>query len=246
MKAFLASTLGCHDTVDGEKVPAALWNPNGFADLLRAALPDKVRCVLIASDPETHKINDFYTAIDSEGLRMGGINITACTMVDSRNEGDIAPLLAECDLLILCGGHVPTQNEFFRRLNLKERLAGFDGVIVGGSAGSMNACELVYAQPELEGEALDESFPRWIDGLGIARLSLVPHWQEVREETLDGLRIFEDISLPDSCDHPFYALVDGSFILCEDGHADLYGEAYYLTAGSIRQVTREGEVLRIY
>lgn len=246
MKVFLNSTMGGHETVDDVKYPAPLWNLNGFADLLRASLPGEVRCVMVASDPEAHKINDFYTALDSEALRLSGINVTACTMCDGRNAQDIGALLDGCGLLILSGGHVPTQHRFFEELKLKERLNNFDGVIVGISAGSMNACALVYAQPELEGEAIDPDFPRWLEGLGLAELSLVPHWQEVREFTLDGLRVFEDISLPDSCDHPFYALVDGSFILCEDGHADLYGEAYYLANGAIRQVTKEGEVLRLY
>ena len=110
----------------------------------------------------------------------------------------------------------------------------------------MNCADTVYAGPELEGEALDVSFSRWLEGLGLLQVSMVPHWQDVREESLDGLRLLEDISLPDSCMHPFYALEDGAFILCEGGHARLYGRAYYLSGGEISPVCDHGETLQLY
>ena len=246
MKAFLTSTLGGHETVGDTKYPAAIWNPNGLKERLVEALPEKVRCLIIASDPGAHEINDFYMSLDSEGLRLSGINLESCRLCDSRNAGDIGALLSDCDLVILSGGHVPTEHEFFRRIGLKERLEAYTGVVVGISAGSMNSCELIYCQPELPGEASDPDFLRWREGMGIVKLSLLPHWQEISLLTLDGFRVFEDISLPDSREHPFYALCDGSYILCEDGHADIFGEAYLLSDGEIHQVCSVGEKRRVY
>ncbi len=58
------------------------------------------------------------------------------------------------DVILLGGGHVPTQNAFMERIGLKERLRKYEGLIIGWSAGSMNCAEIVYAAPKLEGEAI--------------------------------------------------------------------------------------------
>ncbi len=245
MKLFLTSTLEAHEYLGEVKVPAPIRNPNGLDRLLRASLPRKVRVLSIASDPEAYEINDFYLALNREGLRLSGIPVTEMTLLDGRNEGELQRLLHESELVILSGGHVPTQNAFFGRIGLKEAMEDYPGVVVGISAGSMNAAGLVYAQPELEGEALDPAFPRWISGLGLSTVTLVPHWQEIREMSLDGLRILEDISLKDSRVHPFYAIPDGSFFLVEDGKTTLFGEGWLLENGTIREICRVGETLAI-
>ncbi len=245
MKLFLTSTLGAHESLEEGKIPAAIQNPNGLDRLLRESLPEKVRLLILSSDPDNHAQNDFYAALDAEGLRLSGVNVVASALCDGRNPEALQELLTQSDMVILSGGHVPTENAFFARIGLKEALRSYDGVVVGISAGSMNASKLVYAQPELDGEALDPAYQRWIPGLGLTELRLVPHWQEVREMTLDGLRILEDISLPDSRVHPFYAIPDGSFFLCEDGGAVLYGEGWLLENGAERRILREGERLRV-
>ena len=43
----------------------------------------------------------------------------------------------------------------------------YKGIVVAWSAGSMNCADVVYAGPELEGEAIDPLYERWISGLGI-------------------------------------------------------------------------------
>ena len=47
------------------------------------------------------------------------------------------------DLIILAGGHVPTQNRYFQEINLKSLLKNYQGVILGISAGTMNSAETV-------------------------------------------------------------------------------------------------------
>ena len=69
-------------------------------------------------------------------------------------------------LLILGGGHVPTQNRFFQKIGLRERMKAFAGLVIGISAGSMNSAEIVYAHPELEGEAIDLAYPEMSLSLG--------------------------------------------------------------------------------
>ena len=107
----------------------------------------------------------------------------------------------------------------------------------------MNSAEVVYAQPELEGEAVDPSYERFLDGLGLTECMILPHYQDLRDQTLDGLRIFEDITYPDSLGRQFYALPDGSYLYGENGVERICGEAWLIQDGVCRKVCEEeGEI----
>lgn len=110
------------------------------------------------------------------------------------------------------------------------------GLIIAFSAGSMNCADIVYAQPELEGEATNPEYKRYLDGLHLTEINILPHFQAINELTIDGLRALEDISLPDSNIRPFYGLVDGSYIIIEINSATLYGEAYWICKGTITKI----------
>lgn len=80
------------------------------------------------------------------------------------------------DVILLGGGHVPTQNAFMERIGLKERLRKYEGLIIGWSAGSMNCAEIVYAAPKSEGEAIDPNYQRRISGLGLTKVNILLHF----------------------------------------------------------------------
>lgn len=42
----------------------------------------------------------------------------------------------------------------------------------------MNRAREVYAQPELEGESVDTEYQRFLDGLGLTELMILPHYME--------------------------------------------------------------------
>ena len=207
-------------------------NPaNGFVDELRRRLPAPCRALFVCSDPENAEKMDFYAAALRTSFQNAGLPFDRLLSLDGRNEARAAALVREADLLILSGGHVPTQNRFFQRIGLKTLLRGFDGVLIGISAGSMNSAETVYAQPELPGEALDPEYRRFLPGLGLTGKMILPHYQEIRDDVLDGLRVMEDIAYPDSMGRRFYLLPDGSYILIADGKEEIRGEAYLLADG---------------
>ena len=108
----------------------------------------------------------------------------------------------------------------------------------------MNSAETVYVQPELPGETRPEH-PRFLPGLGITKAQVLPHYQRTKTDILDGLRLFEDVTYPDSLGQRFLALVDGSYLLCRDGHTQLRGEAYEVADGALRQISREGDKLSL-
>lgn len=97
----------------------------------------------------------------------------------------------------------------------------------------MNCAEEVYAQPELDGESLDHNYVRFIPGLGLTKTKLFPHYQDTKDSYLDGKRLFEDITYPDSMGHTFIAIPDGSYLYSEDGKEELMGEHFVISDGGI-------------
>ena len=221
-------------------------NPaNGFVDELKKALPGPCRALFIASDPDNPEHTyRFYNDMPDSFAEIG-IPFTQADVLIRENQDRCAELVSHADLIILCGGHVPTQNAFFHDIALRERLQGWDGVIVGVSAGSMNAAETVYAQPEEPGEAIDPDYQKFLPGLGLTKCMTIPHYNQDKDWTLDGMRLYEDITYADSHGHQFCVLVDGSYLLGRDGHEELRGEAYLIEDGAIRQISREGEIIQL-
>ena len=210
---------------------------------VRGRFPPECRALFVCSDPDNRETTDYYAGLLKKRFEDAGFEFQSFRTLDGRNEAQAAELINGSDLLILAGGHVPTQNRFFQKIGLRVLLAGFPGVVIGISAGSMNSAETVYAQPELEGEAVDPGYQRFLPGLGLTKTMLLPHYQEVRDDVLDGLRVFEDITYPDSMGKTFYAIPDGSWLLVEAGREELRGEAYRIRDGAIAQVSADGEAL---
>lgn len=215
----------------------AILNPdNGFVERMRAALPEHPRCLFICSHPDSAYLTDKYAGDMDEAFAGAGMPFANLTVLDSRNDERAAELIAQSDLIILAGGHVPTQNEYFNRIGLQNLLEGYQGVVMGVSAGSMNAAKNVYAQPEMEGESINPDYQRWLSGLGLTDTNILPHYQMIKDWELDGKRLFEDITYADSHGHAFYALVDGSYVYIANGKEELLGESYCIADGRIERI----------
>ena len=74
---------------------------------------------------------------------------------------------------------------------------------------------------------------------------ILPHYQMIKDDLLDGLRVMEDIAYPDSQGNQFYVLVDGSYIYIENGKEEIFGEAYLLTDGKPSQISTLGKSFAI-
>ena len=218
---------------------------NGFADEVRKHFPDPCRALYICSDPDGWEKTDFYASVTREMLEDTGFAFEQFRTLDGRNETLAAELLCGSNLLILSGGHVPTQNRFFHRIGLRGLMEGYDGVIIGISAGSMNSADEVYSHPEEPGEATDPAYQRFLTGLNLTKTNLLPHYQENKDDILDGMRIYEEIACPDSMGRTFYAIPDGSYLFISSSREELRGEAYMIRDGVILQVSSCGEVLPV-
>ena len=209
----------------------------GLPDLLKERWRKDAGVLIISAFP-----SDIPACVEmregmEKAMREEGLSLSRVDIWDDRTRDYSREVLQSYDVIYLGGGHVPTENAYFRRIGLKEMIEGFDGIIIGISAGTMNAASLVYAQPELPGESLDPAYQRFLPGLGLTDLQILPHYQMVRKMELDGRRIIQDITREDSYGHNFLALPDGSFVLSENGKERLYGEGYRIRDGEIHPVT---------
>lgn len=218
-----------------------LDNTNDLADEIAYRCQGERKAVFVCADPSHYEGNERFGSTVKSALENSGILFLSYHILDGRNERDADELIRESDLLILSGGHVPTQNAFFRRIGLKELLGTFYGTLIGISAGTMNAARIVYAQPELEGEATDEGYLRFLPGLAVTQTKIIPHYNETKDLILDGMKLFDDITIPDSIGHRFYALCDGSYIMGDGSMELLCGEAYLIEDGRISLISSADE-----
>ena len=236
--------------LDGKYTCEGFDKRHGFADELRKVWREDARVLMVSAFPDNISANEemrnfFYAAVIKTGLSCEKFDIW-----DARILTDPAAFGKEnvqaYDVIILGGGHVPTQQKFFVQLGLRENLCGFDGIIIAISAGSMNCADIVYAQPEEAGEAINPDYQRFLRGLGLTGLNILPHYQMGKDSYVDGLRLYQDIVLPDSKGHKFLAIPDGSFVMEGVGksrigaddwmqpfEAKLFGEGYWISDGKI-------------
>ena len=237
MKLFITSS----PFVDG--ADRAIMEPkNDLIRQLKRALPPFCRCLYICSSPDRRDLNCTFGADVFQIFSQEGMPFRHTAELDGDNAYETKKLVMESDLIVLAGGHVPTQNAFFHKIRLPDILKDYDGVVLGISAGSMNMAEVVYAQPEEPGESGPE-YKRFLYGLGLTDINILPHYQKVKNDLVDGLRLYEDITYPDSMGKCFYVLPDGSYIYQDDCSCLLYGEGYRICDGIMTRLTEQGQIL---
>ena len=226
-----------------EGAPGAfLSNANGFVDRIREVLPPNPRALFICSAPDDRGGTSRFAAETCGAFAMEGMAFSSYHVLDRFNAKQAYHLICTSDLIILCGGHVPTQNAFFRKIRLRHILHNFKGTVMGISAGSMNMAGIVYMQPEESGESVPE-FRRFAPGLALTPVNILPHYQKAKDYWLDGKRLYEDITYADSIGHEFFLLPDNSYFYQDDQGLLLCGKAYRLKDGIMEQLTDTDDVL---
>ena len=237
MILFLTSQIGATVHKEGKRVAGGLDNRNGFLTLLQDCMQSYRQMLYISGCPqENEKMSDwFHNTVDS--LKMEGIRFANSILLNGRNAEATEELIGRSDIIFLSGGHLPTQNRFFQEIKLQNTLRGFEGIIVAQNAGSMNCARTVYACPELPGESNDPDFNRFLPGLGLADINLVPHYNHNQRLVLDGKRFYEDIIYPDSFRVPIHVLPDGSFFLIQNGQVRPFGTIYLFHRGEFQPLS---------
>lgn len=224
-------------------VPNDGWldEKNGFVENLKRYWKPQMRGLIIASSPDRYERNDEMCDFFGRAFRNSGVPCTGFDIWDHRMSSVSEELLRTYDVVMLAGGHVPTENAYFQEIALRELLAGYEGIVIGVSAGTMNCADVVYVQPEEPEESVDPEFKRFIRGLGLTDIQVLPHYQMVKDLWLDGKRLMEEITYPDSWGRKFIALEDGSYILIDHGQSRLYGRAHRIADGKISLICEDGQ-----
>ena len=226
--------------LDNSRIVDGFDDKNRFVENLRRYWREESRCLMIAADPHDMEFNDILCEEMGIILKRRGFSFSSLEIWDERTTDFSPSRVRSFDFILLCGGHVPTQNAFFQSLSLRTLLREYTGVIIGVSAGSMNCTDVVYAQPELPGESVDPDYRRFIPGLNLSRIQILPHYQMVRDNMLDGKRLFEDITFSDSFGREFIVLIDGSYVMRKDDTYTLWGEGYRIRDGVMTKICEKG------
>lgn len=221
-------------------------NPaNGLIEQLRTHLPEPLNCLLITSAPDDREMTDRMAWDMREAFDRVNLPFDHYEVLDRRTQRQAVKMVQAANFIILCGGHVPTQNKFFHELRLRERLQKFTGTMLTISAGSMNCADRVYACPELDGETLDPHYRLYLDGLGLTHVNILPHYQYLQDAKVDGRPIIADVATLHSYQLPIYLLNDGSYFIINGRRHELRGQAYLLHNGQLQSICREGEQKRL-
>lgn len=241
MKCILTSYLDLYDKdEEGNRIAKNFGNQNHILDNIKKYVKKYDNFLFVASNENNNEETDIYANVTFESFNLT-LPFKNYNILDSRNEDKIEELLENADLIFLCGGHVPTQNSFFNNINLREKIRNTEALIIGGSAGAMNMADIVYCPPEIEGEAMDPNFKKIYKGLGLTSINIFPHYDEIKDDLVDGIHVLNEIIIPDSYKYDIYALNNGSYILIDDKNY-LYGEAYLIKDGKIEMINEEDEV----
>ena len=239
---FLTSSTGEIIYENGIFKTNGFFKKNDFEKNLKKYWKEKSKILYITADPNSQETNNSIIDSFKNSFYISNISYNTIELCDGFNNDQN---LAEYDVIILGGGHVPTQNKFFEKINLYERIKKFEGIIIGISAGTMNSADVVYAQPELDGEAIDPNYKRFIKGLNLTKYQILPHYYSVKDEKLDDLRIIEDISYGDSVGRCFYVLPDGSYIFQTKNESYLYGEGYIIKDKKMTKINVDNKVIKL-
>ena len=236
MKLFLTSSPTGAYRSDEPPAFRGFDPANGMVEELKRYWKPDSRCLLIAAFPDAFEENEVMRSYFEGVIEDTGLSAVCLDLCDGRNGKEAVQDLHSYDMIILSGGHVPTENDFFMEIGLAEKIRGFEGIVMGISAGSMNCAEIVYAQPEMPGEAVDPDYRRFIPGLGLTKYNILPHYQAVKDDYVDGMRLFEDITFRDSMGHTFYAIPDGSYLFRTDKTEEIRGEYWRISDGKMTKM----------
>lgn len=229
---------------DGNSKARIIDNINGFRDNLQNYLTKRDLMLVISGNPKKVRHNDPLD-ITREGFKLSGIPFKEYIYIDDTNKHLIKDYIKRADCIQLHGGHLPRCNAFIEELGLRELIKDFNGVILGASGGAMNLADDVYCIPEEDGEAIDKNFKRHLRGCALTDINIIPHFDLFRKMQKDGLNMLNDILLPDSKDTPLLAIPDGSYVIQTDTDKTLYGEAYLLKDGQIKQICEKDKKMEM-
>lgn len=234
-KLFFTSNTNHYHKVNDKKVPNEIDNTNCIVDQIKQLMDRNNAILYIASSPDDSEKVDSYASLIFEGFNLSNITFSEYLILDNRNKQNVNEYIRKANVIFLSGGDTYVQNEFFKQLHLKELLKDFDGIIIGQSAGSINMAKHVYNSPE----EMEKSEPIYFEGLDLSNINIEPHF--VFDTTgFNEMQIYQRKHLlKESKRRPIYALCDGTHILETNESIMIYGKAFLIKDGYIKQICND-------
>ena len=237
MIKILMSDFKHYHKLNGEKVANELDNSNGIVDQIKNSLNGNNTLLFIASSPDDEEKINLYTNLLFEGLKLSGISFNEYLVLYSSTADNAQEYIDKANMIFLSGGDTYVQNEFFKRINLREKLEKFNGLIIGQSAGAINMADDVFNSPE----EMENSEPVFFKGLGLTNINIEPHFMLDDSNFDESEKYQRDAILSESNNRKIYGQCNGSHILIDnDGTATIYGETYLISNGQISLACENG------
>ena len=198
---------------------------NGFtkeqATSLKKDIKDNSIITFIASDFDNTEKTDTNKTQLIDAFNNIGINFKCEYLVDKRVSKDEAKeLLNKSDIVFLMGGDTYKEMKSINEYDIKEDITNRK-LILGVSAGSLNQSKNVVYLDEYQDYKLVK-----YEGLGLVDFNIYPH---LDFKNIDFLKEVFTVSN----DTPLIALPNESFIRCENGNIEYFGEHYNVENSTI-------------
>lgn len=235
MSIYLTSDLGTSEKINGERIPCKINNINSIIEQLKEDIKKYENFVFIASNPSNYEKTDISSKVVFNSFELSGLAFKHFFVIDDRTS-NIGEIIKDADLIFLSGGHVPTQNEFFNKIDLRSKLKKSKAVIIGQSAGSMNLAKKVYNYPEMLSEIND---PKFLNGLAMTNISIVPHFDKEKGnvQVEPDIDLMNNYLIKDSYKIPLYCVENGSHIRINQSKIEFYGNIYLIKDGQTIKIS---------
>ena len=234
MIKILTSDFSNYEKINGEKITRPISNENGIVDQLKESLKKRNKVVFISSDiNSTPESVLSYAKIFFDSMKMAGIVFNEYLIIEGTNYDKASEYIEGADLVFLCGGDTYNQYKLFSKMNLKQILSSYSGIIMGQSAGALNMAVDVFNSPEEK----EESEPVFYEGLGLTTINIEPHFKYDDTNFDDKEKYQREAIIKESYNRPIYGQCNGSHIFInEDDVATIYGETYLIMNGKIEKI----------
>ncbi|WP_026507689.1 EAL domain-containing protein [Butyrivibrio sp. MC2013] len=235
MVTFLTSSFldNRNDDYEGR---TPILDDNQFVPRLKKYWQKSSNLLMIAGHPELYEDSDRVLKNLIDAFKMVEIPVREGKVLDERNADDTSDLIKWADVIFVASGNGLRQNEFLNRNNIKEELKNFPGIVLTSGTGSVNAGSKAFMIPELTGEEVKEGECRFVEGLGLTDLSMIPNADALKKKVCMDKNVVYDIILPSSKDRKFVLINDGSYFVVDRTQLRFYGRGEIIENGGIRNI----------
>lgn len=231
---ILASHLGAYEKDEnGVRYAITISDNNSIVTNIKKYLKGTKSFLFVANEPSMVEEHEEKARCIFQSFHMSDINFDSYAILNNNTKHMSEELVDNADLILLSGGKLICQMNFFEEVGLKSLLERSHALIIGTSAGAMNLCEKAFNFPE---RIIDIPEPRIVDGLGFYDKYIIPHLdgRNLKYECYaDGVEPVTDYILPFSKKETLIGLNNNSYIILHDGIEEFVGEYYIIQDGQV-------------